>query len=104
MVATILQLLRIALFTGGLTYGLLVLGNDIVTYHKVVSGDYLTPWYPKEWWKAPYTHARIAFKPFKEQWVKNYPGTQLWHTREVQIGEHKFWTVLEEKNIKAGKS
>ena len=76
--------------------------SDAMQFRRLSRGQYLTPWYPPQWWKAPYTHAALALHEGREYWTLNAIGSECWHVREVPVGRVVFWTALERIPIADG--
>lgn len=70
---------------------------DAAAFHLRMSGWYKTPYYENNWFKSPYTMARLALLPHKDQWQHNAIKSQVWLVRTVQLGDKEFWTVLERR-------
>ena len=76
-------------------FGLTVCAHDALHFRDLASGTYLTPWYPPQWWKAPYTHLALSLREGRDYWVPNAIGSERWHIRETPVGGVVFWTAME---------
>ena len=70
-------------------------GPDAWLYFSIQQGTYTTPWYSTNWIKQPFTNAMLFWRPSTEYWKPNGTETEMWHVREVKIGNLTYWTTLE---------
>lgn len=73
--------------------------TDALGFHLGAGDD---RWYPPDWWRAPYTHARLAMYPASEAPSRHDDGSGRLIVRETRTPQGVFWTVLE--RVPAGAS
>lgn len=64
-------------------------GVDVYQFHKILKGDYKTPYYSSNWFLYPYTNLRISLNK------SSYKITEHWSEKDTIINGKEFWTVIE---------
>lgn len=88
------NLVRTVILTWLAAYSAFVYVPDVYMYYRQVdvAGDKV--WYSPNWYRQPYTNARLALVGAKrELWSHNALG-QPWLVREVDCDGKVWWTIL----------
>lgn len=78
--------------------------DDVITFHRIKSGEYNTPWYDNRPWAQPYTHLQLAMQPSTIRHTTNYIQTERWVVKETKLNDKTYWTTLSRTPIEAKKN